>query len=111
MNKKLKIFLTIVGTALFVLTFLWLASFAFRLFMSGGSEGFLRSLITGKFTLNTQVRSYSHPPKASYCVALSRRQPRTVFDNAPCLKLSVDGYIHRILFFIKCTMAIPMKEN
>lgn len=58
MNKKLKIFLTIVGTALFVLTFLWLASFAFRLFMSGGSEGFLRSLITGKFTLNTQVRSY-----------------------------------------------------
>ena len=51
---------------------------------------------------------YSHPPKASYGVAPLRRiaihrklhtvlrrltvQPRTVFGDASCLKLSVDGY-------------------
>ena len=40
------------------------------------------------------------------CIAIHRKphtvlrclavQPRTVFDNAPCLKLSVDGYIWEV---------------
>ena len=58
MNKKLKVFLLIIGITTFILTFLWLASFAFRLFMSGGSEGFLRTLFKGNLVLNPQVRSH-----------------------------------------------------
>lgn len=58
MKKAIKALLIIVGIALFLLTFFWLASFLFRFFMSGGDAGIIRSLFKGKFALTTQVRSY-----------------------------------------------------
>lgn len=58
MSKGIKAALVIVAILTFALTFLWCASFTFRFLMSAGSDGLLRSLIRGHFTLTDQVRSY-----------------------------------------------------
>lgn len=51
-----KALFVLLAIALFALSFLWCASFLFRVFMSGG-ESFIKTVFSGKFTLTDQVRS------------------------------------------------------
>lgn len=57
MSKAFKGTLLILGIFFIGASFLWLASFLFRVFMSGGEAGLLRSAFTGTFALTDQIRS------------------------------------------------------
>ncbi len=57
MNETVKKILKLVFFIIFCITFLWLASFLFRFFMSYGNSGFLTKIVKNGFHLTDKVRS------------------------------------------------------